>query len=202
MKLLNQQILKCLRQEKLFAVVTIMNHKGATPLSSGSKMIVLVDRTIYGTIGGGQVESQIIDSSLAMINKKKCCIKKFISDKEPKYNPDSSWKNDLTVLIETFNQSSDLISEIDSIFNTIVDLQQNGGKGFLVSKINGVSKSDFTAQKSFICHDGSIRGSNLIPETLIKAIQEDDFKGLSPTIFNHGLDEFIIEPVNTFRNAC
>ena len=39
-----------------FAICTIIDSKGSTPRSAGSKMVVTIDGRSYGTIGGGDVE--------------------------------------------------------------------------------------------------------------------------------------------------
>ncbi len=200
MEPLHKQILKCLRQEEVFAVVTIMTHNGSTPRTSGSKMIVLNDRTIYGTIGGGLVEALIIDASLDMIFKKKCQIKEFTLNKKLKDGLDMVCGGDLTVLIETFVQSSDntinLNSALESVFNALIAMEKTGEKGFIVSKIKGFSKSEFTTDKCLIHHDGAITGNSLsIPKPVIETIQSGRFAGCSPVIYNHKLGEYIIEPV-------
>ena len=84
MEPLNNQILDCLKQSDPFAVATIMTHKGSTPRTSGSKMIVLKDRTIYGTIGGGLVEALVMDACLELIDKHQSRIKEFSLNRELK----------------------------------------------------------------------------------------------------------------------
>ncbi len=69
MEQMTKQVLKCLRQEKVFALVTIMTHNGSTPRTSGSKMIVLNDGTIYGTIGGGLVEALIAEIAVSIVGQ-------------------------------------------------------------------------------------------------------------------------------------
>ncbi len=43
---------------------TVIDTKGSTPLKAGAKMLVLGDGTIYGTIGGGNVEKLAITDAL------------------------------------------------------------------------------------------------------------------------------------------
>ncbi len=200
MELLNRRILKCLRQEKVFALATIMTHDGSTPRTSGSKMIVLNDRTIYGTIGGGLIEALVIDASIDMIKKKKCQIKEFSLNKSLKHGLDMICGGNLSILIETFIRPSDntaaLTSSAEAVFNAVTDLEKTGGKGFLISLIKGFSKSDFTTEKCLVLPDGTITGNNLkIPSHLIEEIKKGRFKGPSPVIYNHNLKEYIIEPV-------
>jgi len=56
-------------QGKDLALCTIVSAKGSVPLGTGAKMIVANDGSIYGTVGGGYVEKQTIDTALKMIEK-------------------------------------------------------------------------------------------------------------------------------------
>ena len=49
------------------ALATIVTSKGSTPRKAGSRMLVLNDGTIYGTIGGGIGEAQIGKEALRVI---------------------------------------------------------------------------------------------------------------------------------------
>jgi xanthine dehydrogenase accessory factor len=54
------------------AIVTITDTGGSTPRSSGAKMIVLTNREIFGTVGGGQFEKQVIDQAIDCIQNGSC----------------------------------------------------------------------------------------------------------------------------------
>ncbi|MFA5403339.1 MAG: XdhC/CoxI family protein [Ignavibacteria bacterium] len=43
-------------------LVTVTNVSGSTPASVGMKMLVYSDGSIYGTVGGGEIEKKIIDN--------------------------------------------------------------------------------------------------------------------------------------------
>lgn len=46
------------------ALCTIIREQGSVPRHTGSKMIVLADGSVQGTIGGGQMESRVIQAAL------------------------------------------------------------------------------------------------------------------------------------------
>jgi xanthine dehydrogenase accessory factor len=54
------------------ALVTVIATKGSTPRSTGTKMIVLSDGSIFGTVGGSSVESLLIDESKTCIESGGC----------------------------------------------------------------------------------------------------------------------------------
>ena len=49
------------------ALCTIVRAQGSTPRHVGSKMVVYPDGRIIGTIGGGELESRVINEALAVI---------------------------------------------------------------------------------------------------------------------------------------
>jgi xanthine dehydrogenase accessory factor len=49
------------------SLCTIVNTKGSTPRKVGAKMIVYADRKIFGTIGGGVFEKNVIEDAVEII---------------------------------------------------------------------------------------------------------------------------------------
>ncbi len=207
MESISQQIVKIIAHKEPFALATILTNQGSTPRTSGSKMVVLNDRTIHGTIGGGLVEAMVMDVCIDSIKRRQCTIREFTLDQELKDGLDMVCGGALSVLIETFVPDYELKSDSDpdsvpdfdpdltNIFQTLAALEKNGKKGFLVSKIKGFSRSDFTMQKCLVLPDGSIIGNNMLPKPLFDAILDNNFFGSEPIIHNQNLEEYIIEPI-------
>lgn len=65
------------KQNKKFALVTIIKHDGSTPRESGSKMIVTDNGDFFGTVGGGAPEKKIIENAIDSINKSQNGIFKY-----------------------------------------------------------------------------------------------------------------------------
>jgi xanthine dehydrogenase accessory factor len=49
-------------------LATVVKARGSVPRHSGAKMLVYEDGRISGTIGGGEMESRVIDEALAALN--------------------------------------------------------------------------------------------------------------------------------------
>ncbi len=49
------------------ALCIVVESHGSTPRKAGAKMVVLADGSIYGTIGGGGVEQEVIGKALKLI---------------------------------------------------------------------------------------------------------------------------------------
>src|SRR5690349_240622 len=54
---------------KKAALVTLISCEGSTPRETGAKMIVLPDGTFFGTIGGGQLEQQVLAETVVCISR-------------------------------------------------------------------------------------------------------------------------------------
>ena len=52
-----------------FVIVTLTGVRGSAPSDPGAKMIVLIDGTIHGTVGGGKVEARVIEYSKARLTE-------------------------------------------------------------------------------------------------------------------------------------
>lgn len=55
------------REGKIATLATVIRTQGSVPRQAGSKMLVWPDKTIVGTIGGGLMESQVVDEAQAIM---------------------------------------------------------------------------------------------------------------------------------------
>lgn len=69
------EILK--KENRKAALCIVVSTKGSTPRKSGAKMLVLENGKIYGTIGGGNLEKQVIEKALNTIETKISKLYKF-----------------------------------------------------------------------------------------------------------------------------
>jgi len=59
-----KKVLELKEKEIAVCLATIIETSGSTPREAGAKMIICVDGTMYGTIGGGCGESQARSAAL------------------------------------------------------------------------------------------------------------------------------------------
>jgi xanthine dehydrogenase accessory factor len=50
-----------------FVLATVIESGGSTPQKPGSKMLVLLDGSVRGTVGGGAIEKQIVDAAQELL---------------------------------------------------------------------------------------------------------------------------------------
>lgn len=70
-------VAELIKQNKSAALCTVVETDGSSPGKINSKMIVLPDRNIIGTIGGGSVEKEAIDLALNVIKTGKSQLMKY-----------------------------------------------------------------------------------------------------------------------------
>ena len=62
-------LLKFKTKKQPIALVTVTKVLGSAPCKVASKMIVTNQKEIFGTIGGGKLEFQVIDEAVIAINE-------------------------------------------------------------------------------------------------------------------------------------
>ncbi len=87
-----------------FALVTITKIIGSAPCNLGSRMIVHKNKDIYGTVGGGKLEFEIIEAAIKAINENKVAELSYTLG--PKFEQCCGGKVEL--IIEPMNQSPEL----------------------------------------------------------------------------------------------
>ena len=92
------------RQKQPVALVTITKVLGSAPCKLGSKMIVTPNKEIFGTIGGGKLEFEIIDKAVAVIAANE--ISSFEFTLGPAFEQCCGGKVEL--IIEPMNQTPEL----------------------------------------------------------------------------------------------
>ena len=63
-----QAILDLEKENQAGAICTVVRSQGSTPRGVGSKMLVYPNGRIIGTIGGGEVESRVIDAAIQSLS--------------------------------------------------------------------------------------------------------------------------------------
>jgi xanthine dehydrogenase accessory factor len=61
-----------------FAVATVVEVIGSAPQRVGSKMIVLSDGSIYGTVGGGKIEFEVIKEARSLLRYGQSGLREFV----------------------------------------------------------------------------------------------------------------------------
>ena len=64
MKEFYSRLLELLGEHRRIALATVVNAEGSTPREFGAKMIVLLDGSTHGTVGGGALEKKVTEDAM------------------------------------------------------------------------------------------------------------------------------------------
>lgn len=92
------------RKKQPVALVTVTKILGSAPCKLASKMIVTKQKEIYGTIGGGKLEFQVMDEAVVAIQENKITTLSYTLG--PEFEQCCGGKVEL--IIEPMNQSPEL----------------------------------------------------------------------------------------------
>lgn len=78
MEILQEQ-LKAKKAGISYAVLTVAETEGTSPFVVGKKMLLLEDGRTFGTIGGGELERQVLEEAVDAIRNKKSFFKRYVN---------------------------------------------------------------------------------------------------------------------------
>lgn len=189
MKTVIKDILDLLENNIDFAVATILDHSGSTPRTAGTKMLILPDGSIRGTIGGGLVESEVMKSGQQLIGIKQNALMDFNLNQDLKESLDMICGGSLTVLIETITpKKRDLYTRIGREI-------KNRKKCMLVSELRATDAGTITMEQSIITDAFEVIGKNLVPESFSENLVKTHFNKNAPVITDFGTRKIIYEPI-------
>ena len=95
-----RQVLNAKKENKLYAVATVVQTEGNTPRKSGAKMLVFSDGSIFGSVGGGVVEKQAISDCLAAMKTGETLLKTYSAISQEVADKGMVCGNNMTIFIE------------------------------------------------------------------------------------------------------
>lgn len=97
---------KAQKNNQAYVLATIVETRGVTPRSIGSKMMVLEDGTIIGTIGGGVLEEQVAQDAQEVLKKSTKMMKKYENKSQSELSPCGGT---ISVFLETYRNNTSLV---------------------------------------------------------------------------------------------
>jgi len=73
-----EKILDLRRQDQRFCIVTVVETTGSTPRSAGARGLIFPNRQIWGTVGGGAIEQEAIETAQSVLTSGAPLLKKFV----------------------------------------------------------------------------------------------------------------------------
>ena len=95
-----EQILKAKKENKVYAIASVVQTEGNTPRKAGAKMLVFSDGSISGSVGGGIVEKQAISDCMAAMKSGKTMLKTYSAFSQEVVDRGMVCGNNMTIFIE------------------------------------------------------------------------------------------------------
>ncbi len=102
MKRCLQEIFSAISSGEPVALATIVEQHGSTPRGVGTAMVVRLDGSQEGTIGGGSMESRVRSDALALLKLRESAVRTYTIDAGNPTDP-----NSVSVLIRVFSGERD-----------------------------------------------------------------------------------------------
>ncbi|HCY85633.1 MAG TPA: xanthine dehydrogenase [Desulfobacteraceae bacterium] len=169
-----QTIMAQMAEGSPFALATILSSRGSTPRTPGTRMMVFPDKSISGTIGGGLIEAQIIDTCADLIKDEtaSCAmIKEYVLNQDLKSGMDMVCGGKLRVWIECFGPQCP--AETKAALAEMAKAERQGGTATLLSTLVPETDGKFkVVQKRMVPTDD-------LPKDLGTAVEQNLREGVA-----------------------
>jgi len=163
------------------AAATIVTHEGSTPRSAGSKMIVRRDGTMFGTVGGGLVEAQVLKAASRVLDDGVRGIMDFDLTGELAAGADMICGGKLRVFLERIEQGLE-----GELYSELLRRVERGERCLLAVPVDGGSRT-------LVPPDGPSLGAEL-PGALLESARSAGKNVHAPVVFTATYDRWFLEP--------
>jgi xanthine dehydrogenase accessory factor len=111
---------------------TIVSHKGSTPRSAGARMAIREDGSIAGTIGGGQVEAEVLAQAAKVFEERKNRLLAFRLQGEEAAEADMLCGGEMEIYLEYFPAGD---PSVEGFLKEVLDRLERGERPILVVPI-------------------------------------------------------------------
>ena len=133
MKHLFETIIQKLEMGESLVLATVIGQQGSVPRSAGAKMVVCQNGIIYGTIGGGLVESNTIEKALETFKTQKSKIFEFNMASSGFNKGEMICGGHLKIMIQYFDSEN---KALVSTFKNIIKALKNRKRAIMTTCIN------------------------------------------------------------------
>ncbi|AEF94417.1 XshC-Cox1-family protein [Desulfotomaculum nigrificans CO-1-SRB] len=192
MKKLAKALLHLLKRGESVVQATILNQSGSAPRTAGAKMIIRPDKSIMGTIGGGQLEAMVQQLGAAVFETKKPVIKEFNLTGPEKGQMDMICGGRLEVLVEYLDATNNRLLNVYEETVNAIDFRK---KAILVTPLSS-REEDYAISEPFLVKaDGSVTGALEGPGQDLSSFVSLAKSRYPQVIFFEG-KKYLVEPVS------
>jgi xanthine dehydrogenase accessory factor len=131
MKEFYAQRLEILKNGESFVLASIFNSQGSAPRTTGARMIIRKDGSIVGTVGGGKVESLVIEHGLELFYTKTTELREYKLKETASKGIGMACGGDVSILMEFVDVEN--IMNI-KFYEEVVNCLRSGEKALIIRK--------------------------------------------------------------------
>lgn len=133
---LYEKICTLIKEGQSLVTATIYSSSGSSPRTSGAKMAVSEDESIFGTIGGGRMEAEVQQKAKEIFESGQCAILEFnLNGKE---DTDMICGGDVKILLEYIDASDEQVKKVCSQIESCIN---NNYNAVFVTELSNDSRS-------------------------------------------------------------
>ncbi len=189
-----QQIASLLLRGESLVLATVLQRSGSTPRAPGSRMVVLSDGSILGSIGGGALEARALEVARAVFQSRRARVESFTLTAEDASRMGMICGGQVKVLIHFVDAAE---STQTSLFGDMGKLVDSRGRAWLVTRIPGRDGTVVSLGMGALGGDDGVRGA--LDAGLTREVVSR-FAGRQPDIVEWQGESFLVEPLG--REGC
>jgi len=178
------------KQGQHFVMALVLHQAGPTPRKAGVRMAIKPDGEILGTIGGGLMEADVIETALKIFDTQENVIKIFDMTSAKVDSADMICGGRMEILLEYCTPGEELLR----LFNDLKHELVRHRKCFLVTELSPLPGNTWQVRRALIRKNGSISGSAIIPTRLNSEIKANMARIRNPVLKEIEKQRFLVEP--------
>jgi xanthine dehydrogenase accessory factor len=185
-----EELCQILKQKQPVVMATVLSHQGSTPRGAGSRMLVLNGGEIIGTIGGGKVEAEVMQTASELFDSETSQIRSFDLRKRPDLDDlDVICGGQMTILMEYIHATG---QNIDT-FQELQTALKPGRKSFMIASLEQTSNRVRVGQRCHIPQGGKISDNCPYPMTDLQQLAAQARDIQIPVVLSAGHREYLVE---------
>ncbi|MBI9086720.1 MAG: XdhC family protein [Desulfobacterales bacterium] len=186
-----QEILRLAEEGQRCVLATILTHDGSTPRTAGARMVIRPDGSIFGTIGGGRLEAEVMAAAPALLATGQDRMVAFdLGATETAESMDMICGGRMTVLMERIGKDAGLPD-----FNALSQGLKAGTKGWLVRRIVSGEGAGCRVERFWLSDKAPLPPELSLPPALTDALGRERRSSRGPVHLDIAGEAFWAEPV-------
>lgn len=169
---------------------TVLSHRGSTPRTAGTKMIVRSDGRIIATVGGGCVEGDVMMTAAEVFESRSALIKSFDLTGVNVDGMDLVCGGQLDILVEYLTADADTVA----VFRGLAEAQRDGKKCYLAADLGLVNDPPSKVNRCLIREGRATLGNMVPPPQLMETLAGWTGKERYPVLLTFGDRNYVVEP--------